>query len=350
MLVFLLSTRVKKNICFMNNKSKSNLIPAVSDVTFGYVAPSAEDNGGWDLNGLPNELDPNFVTGFTDAEGCFRISILKNKEIRTQWWVQAVFRITLHRKDKAILDLIQSTLGVGKVYTTGPDAFSLEVCTVKGLRVIIAHFDKYPLISQKWADFELFKLAVNIMLNEEHLTMEGIKKLVSIKASMNRGLPDKLKEAFPGIIPVVRPLVPNQTIPDPYWVAGFMSGEGSVYVRVRKSSTHQIGFQVELILQMTQHTRDEQLLLSFIDYFGCGRYRLRKGGMSGDFIVGRLSDLTVKMIPFFETYPILGVKAKDFEDFKQVVKLMNSATHLTLEGLEQIRQIQAGMNRGRTMP
>jgi len=53
--------------------------------------------------------------------------------------------------------------------------------------------------------------------------------------------------------------------------------------------------------------------LSFIDYFGCGRYRLRKGGMSGDFIVGRLSDLTEKMIPFFETYSILGVKAKDFE-------------------------------------
>jgi hypothetical protein len=126
-----------------------------------------------------------------------------------------------------------------------------------------------------------------------------------------------------------------------------MSGEGSVYVRVRKSSTHQIGLQVELILQMTQHTRDEQLLLSLKDYFGCGRYRIRKGGAAGDYIVGRLSDLAVKMIPFFETYPILGVKAKDF---KQVVKLMNSGAHLTLDGVEQIRQILAGMNRGRTMP
>ena len=54
------------------------------------------------------------------------------------------------------------------------------------------------------------------MLNEEHRTMEGIKKLVSIKASMNRGLPDKLKEAFPYIIPVERPLVPNPTISNPY--------------------------------------------------------------------------------------------------------------------------------------
>jgi hypothetical protein len=87
-----------------------------------------------------------------------------------------------------------------------------------------------------------------------------------------------------------------------------MSGEGSLYVRIRKSSTHQIGFQVELILQMTQHTRDEQLLLSLIDYFGCGRYRLRKGGLScaGDFIVSRLLDLTEKIIPFFDKYPVIG--------------------------------------------
>jgi hypothetical protein len=82
-----------------------------------------------------------------------KAKVIKNKEIRTQWWVQAVFSITLHRKDKAILDLIQSTLGVGKIYSSGPDAFSLEVCTVKELRVIIAHFDKYPLISHKRSDF-----------------------------------------------------------------------------------------------------------------------------------------------------------------------------------------------------
>lgn len=117
-------------------------------------------------------LNPWWITGFVDAEGCFRISIIKNKEMRTQWWVLPVFKITLHQKDKAILDLIPATLGVGKVYSSGPDAFSLEVCTVKGLRVIIAHFDNYPLITQKWADFELFKLAVNIVLNEEHRTME----------------------------------------------------------------------------------------------------------------------------------------------------------------------------------
>jgi hypothetical protein len=93
-----------------------------------------------------------------------------------------------------------------------------------------------------------------------------------------------------------------------------MTGEGSVYVRIKKSLTHQIGSQVELIFQMTQHIRDEQLLISFIDYFGCGKYRQRKGGLSGDFFVNRFSDISQKIIPFFDKYPIMGMKNKDLVD------------------------------------
>jgi len=31
---------------FMNNNSEYSLIPTVSDVTFGYINPSPEDDGG----------------------------------------------------------------------------------------------------------------------------------------------------------------------------------------------------------------------------------------------------------------------------------------------------------------
>jgi hypothetical protein len=47
------------------------------------------------------------------------------------------------------------------------------------------------------------------------LTIEGFKKLLAIKASMNNGLSDQLKVAFSGVTSVERPLVPNQGIPDP---------------------------------------------------------------------------------------------------------------------------------------
>lgn len=125
------------------------------------------------------------------------------------------FQISLHTKDKAILDLIQDKLAIGKIYTAGPTAVTLEIRSIKELLVLKAHFDKYPLISQKQSDYELFKLALDYIQQGLHLNTEGLIKILSIKASMNRGLADGLKYAFPDIIPVARPLVKNHIIPDP---------------------------------------------------------------------------------------------------------------------------------------
>ena len=43
------------------------------------------------------------------------------------------------------------------------------------------------------------------MINKEHLTEEGLQKIVAIRASLNWGLTDKLTAAFPSIVPVRRP-------------------------------------------------------------------------------------------------------------------------------------------------
>lgn len=53
----------------------------------------------------------------------------------------------------------------------------------------------------------LLSMAVAIIERGEHLTLEGVQKLVNIKASMNLGLSDQLKEAFPTYDPVPRPTV-----------------------------------------------------------------------------------------------------------------------------------------------
>jgi len=80
---------------------------------------------------------------------------------------------------------------------------------------VIKHFDKYPLISFKLADYLLFKEVVNMIQLKEHLTVEGLEKIVAIKASINRGLTSELKAAFPNTVPVNRPLVENKIIRDP---------------------------------------------------------------------------------------------------------------------------------------
>ena len=128
-------------------------------------------------------------------------------------------------KDNALLDGVQAYFGVGKVFKAEKNMYRYMARSLKDLRIIIDHFDKYPLITQKRADFELFKKAVEILSNKEHLTIEGIHKLIAIRASINLGLPPKLKAAFPHIVNYLpRFLVKDIEIKSPYWLSGFTSG------------------------------------------------------------------------------------------------------------------------------
>jgi hypothetical protein len=98
------------------------------------------------------------------------------------------------------LEKIKSTFGVGKIHKQGKDSVQYRIESIKELQIIIDHFDKYSLLSAKIADYLLFKEAFNIIKLQEHLTVEGLNKLVGIKASLNLGLPLNLKEAFPKVV------------------------------------------------------------------------------------------------------------------------------------------------------
>ena len=58
-------------------------------------------------------------------------------------------------------------------------------------------------------------------------------------------------------------------------------------------------------------------------------------------------DITNKIIPFFNKYSLFGVKLYDYLDWCKINKLMNEGSHLTMEGLNLIRNIKSGMNKGR---
>ena len=302
-----------------------------------------------------SSLKPWFVTGFCDAESSFRITIQKNNKFTVGYQVGAFFQISVHTKDRVLLELIQSFFGVGNIYKEHKDSIQYRVNTLKGLNVIVNHFNKYPLITQKWANFELFKQVVDLMNRKEHLTKEGLQQIINIRASINLGLSDKLKTDFPNTKPVNIPAVEFKGIPDSNWLAGFTSGEGCFRVDISNFSSNKWG--VNLRLTITQHSRDEQLLKSFIKYFSFDE-RLSESGRKSKYIykyrdrdavkfdVTRYSDIE-KIILFFDKYPIIGEKSKDFEDFKKVALLMQSKIHLTQEGFEEICKIKLGMNRGR---
>jgi hypothetical protein len=108
----------------------------------------------------------------------------------------------------------------GNIKKHGQNSSSFRITSLKDLSVIVSHFDNYPLISQKRADYELFKQALYLMKNKKHLTAEGFKEILSLRASMNLGLPEPLKtisfeEKKGDTSLVTRPEVTDKKIKDP---------------------------------------------------------------------------------------------------------------------------------------
>ena len=290
-------------------------------------------------------MNPWFLTGLTDAEGCFLINIWKNDKYNTGWCVTPYFKLGLHERDIIILEQIKTYFNKGTIYKHGTKTFLYSVQSVKDLAIIIDHFDKYPLISQKWGNYVLFKKAVNLINKKEHITKEGLHKIVSIKASMNLGLSDELKVYFPNIATEDIPSVLDHKIKDPNWLVGFTQGEGCFYIQIFKSKTAKLGESVKLKFNLTQHIRDEKLFKSLIECLGCGRIYIHEKAVALE--VSKFSDLTGKLIPLFQKYPLKETKLLDYLDFIKVIELMKNKDHLTVNGLDKIRKIKAGMNKGR---
>jgi len=311
------------------------------------LSPNSVQSRSYSISTPIKYLDPHWVTGFVDGDGCFSIVILKNLESKLGWRVKPVFSISLHKKDRIILEKIQSYFGgIGNIYPQSINGIQYQVFSQQELAdTIIPFFNKYTLLTQKWADFELFKRALEVINSKEHLTIEGLRKIVTLKASLNRGLPDELKQVFPNTTLIQRPLMEITQILNPSWIAGFVSAEGCFMIKIKPSKT-KLGEAVHLEFQITQHIRDETLMKMFVSYFKAGKNN-NSGSAAIDFRVAKSSDIQDKIIPFFDKYPIIGVKSQDFEDFKKVAELIKNKVHLTNKGLENIRLIKAGMNKRR---
>lgn len=302
----------------------------------------------------------SFVIGFIDAEGSFSIYMRKSPRYTLGWQIKPVFSIGLHSKDQLLLESISSLLGVGNTYRA-KDVVQLRVESLVGINKLILALNSLAsssvphgvgsslFISQKGADFLLFQQAVEIMNRGEHLTIEGLRKIVAIRASMNLGLPESLKEAFPGIKPVGRPLVKLPLAVGCDWLAGFAEGESCFAIRATNSTTINSGKAVSLVFRITQHGRDLLLMKSIIKSLGCGQVKVREEGSCADFIVTKFKDIDEKIIPFFVKYPLTGCKKEEYLDFCKAAELIKNKAHLTSEGLEEILKIKAGMNTGRKL-
>jgi len=130
------------------------------------------------------------------------------------------------------------------------------------------------------------------------------------------------------------------------WVVGFVDGEGCFYVGVNSQPEMKTGYQVLPEFTVVQHEQDIQLLYALKQFFGCGVVRQNHGDRMAYRVRG-VQHLQERIIPFFEQHPLKTKKHLDFLKFRKILMMMYRNEHLTLDGIEKIRQIASEMNRGR---
>lgn len=128
----------------------------------------------------------------------------------------------------------------------------------------------------------------------------------------------------------------------PSYLSGYVDGEGCFTVSIAPRPTLRVGWEVRPSLSVSQNGDRPEVLLIMQDYFGSGTLRPDRSDKTLKWEVRSLPVLVARIIPHFETYPLLSGKQRDFEAFADVCRWMVRGDHLLPEGLERIvRRIQA---------
>ncbi len=131
---------------------------------------------------------------------------------------------------------------------------------------------------------------------------------------------------------------------NPYWLSGFVDGEGTFYIGINKHQEMIAGWQVLPEFRIVQHQKDIKLLYKIKEYLGCGTVRTNHGDRY-ELRIRSLDHLKDVVIPFFEKYPLQTQKKYDFLSFRKVVLLMDKKEHLKKEGIKKIFYAIKKMNR-----
>jgi LAGLIDADG endonuclease len=140
-------------------------------------------------------LDPQWVTGFVDGEGCFHVSINKHSKMTIGWQVLPEFRIVQHSRDEAVLKQLQQVFRAGKLVVNHDTRKELRIRKLDALYGVVSFFKKYQLKTKKQKDCELFARILSLMEKKEHLTQEGLTKIAILCWAMNRKVKPKYLES-----------------------------------------------------------------------------------------------------------------------------------------------------------
>ena len=151
--------------------------------------PSGADNQ-QETKDTTQQLDPSWVVGFVDGEGCFSISVHRNPRFARRtggWQLTATFQVSQHVRERRLLERIRAHFGCGALYHKGPNSSVMTYSVTKLSDLderIIPFFEKHRLLV-KDGDFHKFATIVRSMRLREHHHPDGFDEIVRLAYTMN---------------------------------------------------------------------------------------------------------------------------------------------------------------------
>ena len=139
---------------------------------------------------------PSYISGYVDGEGCFCVSINKNKRTKHGWEVRPSFSVSQNANRAEVLYLLKDYFGCGFIRADSSDkTLKYEVRSLSDLmEKIVPHFEKYRILSSKSKSFDIFKEVCCRMGKLDHLTINGLKEITFLAGKTNYPSKRKFRE------------------------------------------------------------------------------------------------------------------------------------------------------------
>lgn len=134
-------------------------------------------------------LDPWFVTGLAEGEGCFCISFSLRAKLRTGIEVRPSFALALNERDRTLLEDLQMHFGCGSIRESRRDrTFKYESRSNRELlRHVVPHFEAFPLRGDKRRSFCCFARICRMIEQGDHLERDGLRCIVTLAHETSLG-------------------------------------------------------------------------------------------------------------------------------------------------------------------
>lgn len=140
------------------------------------------------------EISPDWVVGFVDGAGCFRVRVRRRPQRTPPYEVIPEFAVIRHRRDIQALYALKRFFGCGVVRPDQGEGYAYRVQRLECLERICEFFLRHPLKTRQNVEMRRLRRMVLLMKAGRQESREGLLEIVEVASRMTAADHEALEE------------------------------------------------------------------------------------------------------------------------------------------------------------